>query len=322
MKKTIRLTPLLLAALLLAGCVAAPPDALMRQDSAASREKLISADAAQLPMRSGLYTLYFRYGDTPYLAQEERVLTIERNTPVELAVVRALLDGPAATASALTPLFPPGTEALAVSMQGGTLFVTFNEALLGKYADETGDLQSEYRQKEMVLRRRLCMDALTATLTEAGLCTSVQALVYREKVQDKSMRLSDGFYTLKDEGAPLDPLTRNESSLLTPPNAAQLLLGEWMSRDVPAFYGLVARLDAPDEAAALEALESAPVLTGFSLSAGNVSPDGQSVVLTADLSLRDGDTDLTATGYPLRMIREDGIWKITYAQAIALMNQE
>ena len=91
MKKTILLTPLLLAALLLAGCVAAPPDALMRQDSAASREKLISADAAQLPMRSGLYTLYFRYGDTPYLAQEERMLTIERNTGAR--GLRSIIEG-------------------------------------------------------------------------------------------------------------------------------------------------------------------------------------------------------------------------------------
>ena len=313
---------LILCAVLLCGCTATPPDTLMRSDPADSA--LISADTRALTPDAWEATLYFRYKDTAYLVPEKATLSVQRNESAEKALVQALLDGPGATASALAPLFPPGTEVLAVSRQGDTLFVTFNEALLGRYGDEPGDAAAGKWKTEGPLRRKLCLDALTATLTEAGLCAQVQVLVYRGGGQATSMRLHAGFFTRGADETLLPPLTRDEESLWTPHNAASALLNAWMTQNWAALYDFTLREGAaarPGEQTAAEAFAGARVLTGFAVSAGNVSLDGQTAVLTADLTLRGEGGDVTRGGYPLRLRREAGIWKIDYAALTAMMNQ-
>ena len=68
-----------------------------------------------------------------------------------------------------------------------------------------------------------------------------------------------------------------------------------------------------------EALEAAYVLVRFDLSAGCVSYDGQSAVLTAALTLRGDTQDTEISGYPLRLIREEGLWKMDYPALLSMM---
>ena len=315
---------ILLCAVVLGGCASTPPDTLIRKEPDAGA--LVSADTGSLTPDTLRAALYFRYGDTAYLAPEEREIPVQRDETPEKALVRALVEGPAATAASLNPVFPAGTQVLAVTSQGDTLFVTFNEALLGRYADEPGDISNEPWKTESPLRRTLCMDALTATLTDAGVCARVQVLVYRDSVQSASMRLPAGFFTRTADETLLPPLTRNEDTLLTPYNAASILLSAWMAQDWPLLYGLAARDAAgdarPGENDAFAAFDAARTLTGFRLSNGNVSLDGKTAVLCAEISLRGAGADLHLSGYPLRLIREDGLWKIAYSRLMAMMNQD
>ena len=307
-------------ALLLAGCTAAPPDSLMRTDT--DRSQLISADTDALTPDTAQYALYFRYGSTEYLAAEERTVTVQRNETPEKAIVQALIDGPSVTSSSLLPLFPPDTQVLAVNKQGGTLFVTFSEALLGRYSDEPVDVGAEPWITELPLRRHLCMDALAATLTEAQLCNQVQVLVYRSNAQSNSMRLQAGFYDRSLDESLLPPLTRNEDALLTPHNTLTAVLKAWMSQDWLSLYNWVARDARPGEEAAFDAFTSGRTLTGFEVSAGNVSMDGQCAVLTVQLSLRSQGEDVVITGYPVILTRDSGLWRIRYDQLNAMMQEE
>ena len=315
---------LLLCACLLTGCAAAPPDSLVRSEGNAA--SLISADTSALQPNTMNAVLYFRYGDTAYLAPEERSIAIQRDETQEKALVRALVEGPGATASSLSPLFPPGTEVLAVSSQGDTLFVTLNEAFLGRYPDEPGEASAEPWKTEAALRRHLCVDSLAATLIEAGLCQQVQLLIHRGSAQSTSMRLQTGFFDRSDDERLLPPFRRNEDALLTPHNAGQLILNAWMGQDWEGLYALVARSrqgDArPAEPSALAAFEEGGVLTGFSLSPGNVSPDGLSAVLSAQLTLRGEGGDVKIADYPLRLTREAGLWKIGYSSLLSLMRAQ
>lgn len=106
-------------------------------------------------------------------------------------------------------------------MEGETLFVTFNEQLLGRYADEAVIFSTDYSQGEGRLRRRLAMAALVNTLTESGLYSRVQVLVRQESYITSSMRLSMRYYLLEDDSLP-PPLTRQESYILTPQVSAQI----------------------------------------------------------------------------------------------------
>lgn len=320
-----RLAPLFLCSLLLTGCMAAPPAGVVR-DEPAGTDALISADTDGLRADSFKAGLYFRLGDTGYLAAEERVISVPPDENPEKAVVQALLDGPAALSSSLSPLFPEGTEVMAVSRQEDILYITFNEALLGRYGDEPGDLSQEPWKTESPLRRRLCMASLTATLTEAGLCAGVQVLVFREQVQQNSMRLQAGYFDLSGDDTLLPALTRDESVLLTPHNAAQAILNAWMTRDWETLYLMTAAQGEngarEGEAAALEAFDAARALTGFVLTPGSVSLDGGTATVGADLTLLSQGGDEAVTGYPIRLIREKGIWKIPYERLLALMQRE
>ena len=312
---------LLCCALALAGCMNSPPDALLREGGDSKR--LISANIGELTPDSQKITLYFRYGDSAYLAPEQREIQVKRNESLEKAITAALVQGPAASSVSLSGLFPPGTEALAAAAQGDTLFITFNEAFLGRYADEPADASSEAWRTEGTLRRRLCLQSLAAALTEAGLCTQVQVLVYRSAVQTTSMRLQAGFLDRSNDDTLLPPVTRDESCLLTPYNTACLLLQAWQAQDWEALYDLTAREGESvraGEQSALDAFAAARMLAEFSLSPGTVSFDGQNAVLTAALTVQDQGTDQTVQNYPLRLLREEGIWKMDYTRLLAMMN--
>lgn len=322
-KRLLRLALPLCCALLLTGCMSSPPDALLRE--AGEGQRLISASTADLKPESRKIALYFRYEDSAYLAPERREIQVRPNESLEKAVAAALIQGPGASAATLSPLFPPGTEVMAAAVQGNTLFITFNEAFLGRYADESSEAASGAWREEGTLRRTLCLQSLAATLTEAGLCAQVQVLVYPSDAQAASMRLQAGYLTRSGDTAPLPPVTRDESRLLTPHNAARLILASWQAQDWAVLYDLTVREGEnarPGERNAIDAFAAAPALADFELSPGTVSLDGQAAALTVSLTLLDRGTEETRTGWPLLLNREEGVWKMEYARLLAMMNGE
>ena len=322
-KNCLVLAALLLCACLFGGCAAPPED--KQAPLGLSDQHLISASTLGLSPESRSVMLYFRYGDTGYLAPEQRSILVERNESLEKAIVQALINGPESSASSLSALFPAGTEVLAAQSQGETLFITFNDSLLGRYPDEPSDQASGEWIVEGPLRRRLCLDALAATLTEAGLCSQVQILVYQGANQATSMRLNAGFISRSQDDSLLPVQLRSEERLLTPHNTASLLMKAWMAQDWEALYDLTARegsVSRPGEQAAIDAFSAGYPLVSFELSCGSVSYDGQKSVITADLTLAGEGTSQSRTGYPLSLIREGGLWKADYKCLMDMMGLE
>lgn len=320
------LIALICAATLLAGCAVSPPDTLVRSDHGDT--PLIGAQTGANEPEIYEATLYFRYGDTPYLAPETRRVARGGDETLEKALVRALLEGPGATSPALAPLFPAGTQVLSTTLQDDLLLVMFSEELTSRYPDETGATSAAHWLGEARLRRKLAMDALTATLTGAGLCARVQVLVWRQTQAATTLRLSAGYLTATDDDTPLDPFTRDESVILTAHNAAAAALKAWLTQDWQTLYGFLATVGETGEArpgdqAAYADFASGALLTSFSLTPGETSADGKTCVLLADLSLRTrGGEDRALTAYPVRMRREGGLWKIDYARLKGMMHDD
>ena len=308
---------LLLCAFLCAGCAISPPDTLKR--GGVDSGSLVSASTENLSPEEKPAALYYRYQDSPFLASEQRMVVVQRNESMEKAIVRTLISGP--LNAELTPLFPAGSEVISTATQGRTLFVTMNEAFLGRYADEPGDISSGVWKTEGPLRRQLCLDSLAATLTEAGLCDRVQVLVQRDNSgQAESMRLQAGFLDRSGKTDLLPPLARSEQTLLTPHNTADCVLGAWLSQD---WDGLTLYfVHAPDEQSAFDDFGVSGVLLSYKLSSGSVAFDGQSAMLTVDLTLRGETGDVMLTGYPMRLIREEGLWKMDYDALLAMMRAQ
>lgn len=314
MKKYVGLLCLLLSLMLLTGCggknhvsapTATPESALV-----------ISAQPDESAADDSLVTLYFRYQDTALLKQEMRKITILPNETRERALVNALLEGSREGSEAL---FPPGAEVLSTQVQDGVVFVTFNEALYGRYENEGTQTDTA----EAALRRRLAMDALAATLTESGKYHAVQVLVRAEAQVGSSMRLKKSYF-LEESDQPCDLITRSENHLMTPANVTHCLLLAWQQRSFDTLYPLMSSQEdaklLPSQALFSEAFAQSEMLIAYTLTPGSVSPDGSSAVVCVDMTLRRSDgSERAVKAWPLRLTREGGAWKVSVSTLQSLM---
>lgn len=293
---------LLLCCLLLSACAQKP---MPRQGEALPETGLhIAAEPETGDARRFTATLYFRYADTALLRQEAREIILQPNETREKALVKALIEGSLQVGS--SALFPEKTEVLSTLVQDGVVYVTFNEALYARYRD--GD--------DSVQRRRLAMAALTATLTESGSGRAVQVLVRAEKSVGESMRLRGSYLGLAAD-ALLEPLTRDGAYLPTPAAYAQAFLEAWQERD---WSRCELFLSQRGERLSIESLAQSPALHAFETHEATVSPDGGGAVLCVELTLFDqAGREYHKSGYPLRLTREDGAWKVSAAEAEMLM---
>ena len=314
MKKQIGLIGLMLLAILLGGCSAVQK--LPQTTEKPSEQMTISAYPDENAADESSITLYFRYRDTHLLKQEIRSLTILPNETRELALVNALLEGSREGSEAL---FPPGVAVLNTQVQGSIVFVTFNEALYGRYEDENGQVNTA----EAKLRRELAMDALVATLTENGRYHAVQVLVRAESQVGSSMRLKNSYF-LEDNDLPCDLLTRCEAHLMTPYNVAQHMLSAWQQRSFDALYPLLSSQEdaqqRPSQSLFSETFAQSDVLIAYSLTPGSIAVDGHSAVVCVDMTLRRQDgSEYTISAWPLRLKREAGAWKTSFSALQSLM---
>ena len=312
-----RCLPLLfLLCLLLCGCAVSDPIAPMASNDLTAPGH---DDASVIPHREAA-TLWFRLGDEALLAPETRELSVSPTASYELALLQALTDGPAAASTELTGLFPPGTRVNSVHRQGRTLFVTLSRQIMNAFADEPSAWESDPAWAEEVpLRRMLAMQAIAATVTENCDVDQVIILVEQSATGSDSLRLRQSYYrTGGDDNALAEPLTRNESLLLTPYNTARVVLDCCQTRNWARLYTFVARTDADgqarpvydDFAARMDAL---PHLTGYSLSAGNITADGQRAAFTVTAALLDG-TQTAERTWTLHLTRERGLWRVGLSQ--------
>ena len=269
-------------------------------------------------------TLYYRFASTPMLAAETRTLTVRRDETAELSVVRALLEGPSAGNSDLSRIFPESVQAESVSWRDHTLYITFNEALLSAFELPSNWATQPEWEAEAPLRRKLAIQSVVASLTESFPYTGVQILVHRPSQALTSLRLDNAFF-LTDLSGLSDPFVRDESLLLTPQNTAYAIISAWQSRDYDTLYQYVAATDAgepkPIFSDAVQQMDAAPSLFNFSVSGGSVSPDGQRCVVVARLEILNEDAVLPSIHYPLALVRENDVWKITVSTLAALLNR-
>lgn len=260
--------------------------------------------------------LYFRYRNTAYLAREMRDLGISRTMSVDLAIINALLNGPGSLSPQLNPLFPAGTQALSIAEEGETLFITFNENLLGRYSDEALIFNTDYSQGEGKIRRQLAMASIVNTITESSLFTKVQVLVRQENYVSSSMRLSARYYLLDDDSLP-PPLTRQEEYILTPLVSVRMFLEGWQSKEFASSLKMVrssteqSAAELPTEYELQQMFAQAPRLADFSVTPGIVSMDGQSAIVSISLNiLTDDGEDRSIQNRPLHLTQREGIFTI------------
>lgn len=317
--RSLLLLALVLLCPLLTGCRQRDPIAAM-VSTATDISVPAPAPEAALPRQESV-TLWFRLGTEALLAPETRTVNLTPAAPFELTLLQALADGPAASSLELRGLFPPGTKVLSTHRQGRTLFVTLSRQIMNSFADEPSAWASNTAWAvESPLRRRLAMQAIAATVTENCDVDQVVILVEHTAASGDSLRLRQGYYRDgADASALAEPLTRDESVLLTPGNTLAVVLHAWQLRDWAQLYPFISRTDAatgetrPIYDAFANRMDALPHLTAFTASSGSVSPDGQSAVFSVRLILMENGQERIADSV-LRLRREKGIWRVSLSQ--------
>lgn len=248
--------------------------------------------------------LYFRYLDSPYLAQETRTIQVQHTESREKALVTALTEGPAATGSVGRPLFPQGTKVISVLAEGDTLFVTLSREFLNALDNENNQAGKE----EALLRRRLLVSSLANTLTESGQYQKIQILIFNQTAADASMRLSQRFY-LEDSNQIPAPVRRQEQDIITPGKAAEMILQFWQRQNWNALLSCLALEPGIASSAKGPDIKSLPVLLSYSSTPGTPSPDGAYAVVQISLEMKtlEGKTE-TVSNQAVRMLRQNNAW--------------
>lgn len=324
--KRLRLMLALLCLSVLTGC-ASP--VLPLDDSAATlvpgtHPILPQAEAPASLSSQKNAALYFRYLDEPYLALEIRTVTQSPSQPYELTLITELLAGPGAQSADLTPLFPAGTRVVSTSLNGRTLFVTLSAEIMNAYPDEPASWQNDpYWQREVPLRRALCMQSLVATITEnCNNVDRVQVLLEQQNALAGSLRLKERYFMLQSDSDELTgPLVRQEELLLTPQTAMDVILSLVVARDWQRLYHYVAvrdretGLDRPDEPGFIAAMEALPAVVSYTYAGGSVASDATQVTFTLSAALSGMAANTPAVeNRVVRLVHENGLWRITMSQ--------
>lgn len=322
--RLLRLGMLFLCTLLLGGCSQLLPDPVRAAESTlvpGVDTVFPAAEPSEAATSLRDVTLYFRYGDQPYLAPETRTLTVAPDEPFELALLRELAQGPSPSSIQLTSALPEGCQILSVAAQGRTLFVTLSSSILDGWADEPASWQEDpYWQVEAPLRRQLCMQSIVATITENCNYDGVQMLVEQTDVLSSSLRLHQSWFL---DGSPEDaltaPLVRQDSYLLTPSNTLRAALEAWRLQELSVLYGYLAGADRPEYQDFAAYLQRAPRLINYGFTGGSVSPDGCTALYTLHLYTQSQGTSQEWNGRIMRLVREGDLWKIPWTQFIGWM---
>lgn len=309
-----------------AGPAASPAQSMEESETPApeiSMQPQISPEADVSTLEQRDVTLYYRMAGEDLLAAETRTVYLPKDKLVEQVLVEALIGGPSPNQLDLTSLFDSGTSVRVWSSEN-LLTVQLSREFLANPVDATATWEFDERTQALVYQsRELALASIVNTITEATDYTAVQFMVLdgNEELTGRRLRRGEVYQGAPEEQI-LPPMARSEQLLLTHNNTAQVILESWKARDFDRLYRFVAQEDTarPTDAAFLEEMEArAGALTMYSLSAGVVSEDGQVAVLSTTYEFIRGGSQVSLQNFPLRLARENGLWKITYAELLRMM---
>lgn len=274
-------------------------------------------------------TLYYRFADTDVLGMERAQLTVGREEIVARRIVQQLVAGPDAAHGRLTGVFPSGTKVLSVTEDGTTAYVTLSREFLGRPDGAPADWEDlAVWQEEATLRRWLAAQSIVCSLTEGGRCQRVQLYV-ADPEDDAPQRIPLVHFDLSvtDISVVLAASSRDESAVLTPQRAMQMILDGWQRRDWETVYALLCA-DEGEKLPTLTAFEARMrgadvTLLTAEVSAGTVDVSGKTATLMLDGAARSasqGDVRMIRRAVPL--VRTADNWAMRIGTLLSLMGAE
>lgn len=284
-----------------------------------------NVDRSVMEQRS--VTLYFRMQGENMLATETRTVNLPKDKRVEMVLVESLLSGPSPGILELSGLFNSDVSVVRVWDNENTLMVMLNRAFLSPppNAPEMWENDVMWRN-EVYTRRQLGLASIVNTITDATNYTAVQFVIAENDDDGTGRRLlRSEIYPDVSGSQLLEPVLRSEQFILTHYYTANVILYSWRERSFDRIFRFVAQEIAqrPTDAAFLDEMAySDKPLIRYAVSPGAVSEDGQTAVLEVQYMYMINGEEILVNYYPMRLVRENGIWKITYEDLLRMMEAQ
>lgn len=279
------------------------------------------------------YTLYFGLEEETYLASEARLVNVPQGGRVEDALVAALIKGPGVSQNKLVRVINPKTRIVCTEENRDYLYITLSRDFLEPVLPSGEENLSVQRQKELqMLMMQLGTYSIVNTVTELGRYSRVQILIDLDGSGEgtRPTRAMLGFAPPGDgeAGNLVGILSRMDDMILNPMNTLDIILEAFVEKDwnrVEAFCAVSdPQTDTPrpaKESFVNQLTLRNPQVLGYAIKSEHVAVDGRSATVLADIQLHNAaGAAVNHQDIPLRLLREDGIWKLSYASLELLCN--
>jgi hypothetical protein len=314
------------------GCSAGPGNVPDPAPTMETEEMPLSPEAPSMEVQHQ-YTLYFGLSDESFLASEARLVTVPQGGRVEDALVAALIRGPGVSTAQLVAVINPQTKIVRIEESQDYLYITLSREFLEPVFPVTEENLSPERQE--ALRMRMMMLAtysIVNTVTELGRYSRVQILIDYDNSGEgtRPSRTMLGLSAAGDADADsmVSTLARQDSLVLNPQNTVETLMKAFVEKNWNRAEKFCAQHDSQtdtirpgkEDFVAGLTLQN-PELLSYLVKVQNVSVDGQNAVVMVDVQMRSkAGATVSGTDIPLRLLREGGIWKLSYSSMELLFN--
>lgn len=252
--------------------------------------------------------LYFPMRGQDYLATEKRQVKIAAGESSEAALISELISGPDSE-SQLENAFWSGVTLARVNVENQAISVV----LSAEFLMDMGQDAEAFRKKQ-----RMALYSIVNTLTEneRDRYAQVQFYIDRNGTARRASREEMGF-TDANPGEALEPLSRNNTLILTPRKVAEIVLQAAVDKDASKMIAMLAEDGMPAQEELTELMMTAgSVIEAFSIrdEREETTPTGeQRAVVVVDVSMQKEQTLTQKYGVQVSLVSEGDVWKVDYS---------
>ena len=284
-------------------------------DAPADAENRIEIDPEEgaLNTNTQKLMLYFANEDYSMLVGETAEVETPMSSRVEYSILQALIYGPRTTGMEFHAIINPQTQVIRVEEEEGALSITLSKEFL-----DWGFLSEPNLSAEQMNRiKQLAVYSIVNSVVEGSACRRVQILVDKEETRS-GQRIARSEVGMIGNGL-LEPLGRDSECMLSGQNVLGNIFEALSTKNAAVLYSYVAYMDEQQERRPLESAFTAWLqaqnasVESYSILEQVETPEEQSMVWMVNYTLNFGGGNRKVyRNIPVRLIRENSLWKISY----------
>ncbi len=256
---------------------------------------------------------YYANEDYTMLVGETVEIEIPVSSQKEYVILETLIYGPQTIGTNLNTVINPQTKIIDIEEFEEYISITLSEDFL----DWSFISETNLSVEALNCIKRLSVYAIVNTIIESSLCTKVQILVDKEG-SNTGQRITLSEVGMGGAGI-LEPLGRSGDVVLSAQKTLDNLFNAMIDEDYSEVYGYIAYMDEENGQRPLENSFSAWIQSrNISVESYQINEEVETVerettILMVDYVINiSGEGRKEFTNIPVKLIKENALWKMTY----------